>query len=93
VGPRGCGKSFLLQQLAERLGCVLEPVLMHRDMTSRDLLQQRTTTSSGDTVWRHSALVRQPKKKKKKRKKKEEEEEEEQAIKKCRCWKLHPSQA
>jgi len=26
-------------------------------MTSRDLLQQRMTTSSGDTAWRLSALV------------------------------------
>ena len=26
-------------------------------MTARDLLQQRTTTPTGDTVWRLSALV------------------------------------
>lgn len=26
-------------------------------MTSRDLIQQRTTLTNGDTVWRNSALV------------------------------------
>ncbi|WAR13710.1 VWA8-like protein [Mya arenaria] len=33
--------------------CVIGP----RDMTSRDLLQQRTTSPSGDTAWRLSPLV------------------------------------
>ena len=28
-----------------------------QDMTSRDLLQQRTTLPNGDTAWRHSPLV------------------------------------
>ena len=32
-------------------------VLVMQDMTSRDLLQQRMTTSSGDTAWRLSPLV------------------------------------
>lgn len=26
-------------------------------MTSRDLIQQRTTLPNGDTVWRHAPLV------------------------------------
>lgn len=26
-------------------------------MTSRDLIQQRTTSPNGDTVWRHSPLI------------------------------------
>lgn len=31
--------------------------MLYQDMTSRDLLQQRTTLSSGDTAWRLSPLV------------------------------------
>ena len=30
---------------------------MYQDMTARDLLQQRTTLSNGDTIWRYSPLV------------------------------------
>lgn len=30
---------------------------LYKDMTARDLLQQRHTTGSGDTVWRESPLV------------------------------------
>ncbi len=57
VGPRGCGKSIVLQRLAEMLGYDLEPIMLYQDMTARDLLQQRTTLANGDTVWRHSPLV------------------------------------
>jgi len=32
-------------------------LVVMQDMTSRDLLQQRMTTSSGDTAWRLSPLV------------------------------------
>lgn len=31
--------------------------MLYQDMTSRDLLQQRTTLSNGDTAWRLSPLV------------------------------------
>jgi len=57
VGPRGCGKSILVQRLADLLGYDLEPIMLYQDMTARDLLQQRTTLDTGDTVWRHSPLV------------------------------------
>ena len=57
VGPKGCGKSIVVQQLADLLGYEVEPIMLYQDMTSRDLLQQRTTTANGDTVWRYSPLV------------------------------------
>jgi len=57
VGPKGCGKSAMVDQLANLLGYKMETVQLYQDMTARDLLQQRTTTSTGDTVWRLSPLV------------------------------------
>jgi len=57
VGERGCGKSALVHQLASLLGYSTETVQLYADMTARDLLQQRTTTATGDTVWRSSPLV------------------------------------
>ncbi|XP_041358414.1 von Willebrand factor A domain-containing protein 8-like [Gigantopelta aegis] len=57
IGPRGCGKSIVLKQFADMLGYHLEPIMLYQDMTSRDLLQQRTTLPNGDTTWRHSPLV------------------------------------
>lgn len=57
IGPRGCGKSALVQRLAKVLGYDTEPIMMYQDMTARDLLQQRTTLPNGDTVWRFSPLV------------------------------------
>ncbi|XP_015436768.1 PREDICTED: von Willebrand factor A domain-containing protein 8 [Dufourea novaeangliae] len=57
IGPKGCGKSTTVQTLANLLGYQVEPVVLYQDMTSRDLIQQRTTSSNGDTVWKNSALV------------------------------------
>ena len=53
----GCGKSVIVQKLADILGYDLEPIMLYQDMTARDLLQQRTTLANGDTVWRFSPLV------------------------------------
>lgn len=39
------------------LGYNTEPVVLYQDMTSRDLLQQRTTYSNGDTGWRLTPLI------------------------------------
>ncbi|WAR13926.1 VWA8-like protein [Mya arenaria] len=47
IGPR----------FASLLGYHSEVVMLYQDMTSRDLLQQRTTSPSGDTAWRLSPLV------------------------------------
>ena len=57
VGSRGCGKTALISQMAALTGHKMETVQMYADMTARDLLQQRTTTDSGDTVWRLSPLI------------------------------------
>ncbi|XP_049873594.1 von Willebrand factor A domain-containing protein 8 [Pectinophora gossypiella] len=57
VGPKGCGKSLVISQLASLLGYTVEPIVLYQDMSARDLLQQRTTLDNGDTVWRNSALV------------------------------------
>ena len=57
VGPRGCGKTALVNRLAALLGYRTETIQLYSDMTARELLQQRTTTSTGDTVWRMSPLL------------------------------------
>ena len=57
VGARGCGKTALVRQMAAVLGYKTETIQMYADMTARDLLQQRTTTHTGDTVWRLSPLI------------------------------------
>jgi len=57
VGARGCGKTAVVRQLASVLGYNTETIQLYSDMTARDLLQQRTTTSTGDTVWRMSPLL------------------------------------
>ncbi|KAJ8030585.1 von Willebrand factor A domain-containing protein 8 [Holothuria leucospilota] len=57
VGPKGCGKSILAHEFAERLGYNIETVQLYQDMTSRDLLQQRATLPTGDTTWRMTPLI------------------------------------
>ncbi|XP_070538007.1 von Willebrand factor A domain-containing protein 8-like [Ptychodera flava] len=57
VGPKGCGKTVLTREFANMLGYHMEPIMLYQDMTSRDLVQQRTTLPNGDTTWRPSALV------------------------------------
>ncbi|KAK0097221.1 hypothetical protein PV326_002877 [Microctonus aethiopoides] len=57
IGPKGCGKSTVVNKFAENLGYEVEPIVLYNDMTSRDLIQQRTTMPNGDTVWKDSALI------------------------------------
>ncbi|GLG92294.1 Uncharacterized protein GBIM_00022, partial [Gryllus bimaculatus] len=57
IGPRGCGKSATVSEFAKRLNYVVEPIVLYQDMTSRDLLQQRSTLLNGDTIWQNSPLV------------------------------------
>lgn len=58
IGDRGSGKSMLVSQIARLLNQHIEPMVLYQDMTARDFVQQRTTTPTGDTVWRDSPLVR-----------------------------------
>lgn len=57
IGSRGCGKNIVVSKLAEMMGQKIESIVLYQDMTSRDLVQQRSTLDNGDTVWRNSALV------------------------------------
>ena len=54
---QGCGKTSLVNQFASMLGYVSENVVLYRDMTSHELLQQRTTMTNGDTTWTQLPLV------------------------------------
>ncbi|XP_017778440.1 PREDICTED: von Willebrand factor A domain-containing protein 8 [Nicrophorus vespilloides] len=57
IGPRGCGKSILVDKMADILGKQVESIVLYQDMTSRELIQQRTTLENGDTVWKFSPLI------------------------------------
>lgn len=57
IGPRGCGKNTVVNKLAEVLGKDIENIVLYQDITSRDLIQQRTTLDNGDTVWQNSPLI------------------------------------
>ena len=52
IGSAGVGKTVLVNEFARLLGYSIQPVLLHKDMTARDLLQQRSTKPNGDTVWK-----------------------------------------
>lgn len=57
VGPKGCGKSLLVNKVSEILEQGTETIVLYQDMTSRDLIQQRSTSDNGNTVWVFSPLV------------------------------------
>ncbi|GAA5805817.1 AAA domain-containing protein [Helicostylum pulchrum] len=54
---KGVGKSALVRHFARNLGYTIDYIPLYRDMSSRDLLQRRSTTAKGDTVWENSLLV------------------------------------
>ncbi|KAL0082790.1 AAA domain-containing protein [Phycomyces blakesleeanus] len=54
---KGVGKSALVRHFARNLGYVIDYIPLYRDMSSRDLLQRRSTTPTGDTIWENSLLV------------------------------------
>ena len=57
VGNRGTGKSVLCRDFASRIGLDHEVFMMYKDITARDLLQQRSTRANGDTFWINSPLI------------------------------------
>jgi MoxR-like ATPase len=58
VGGRGEGKSYIGRLFARALGYRrVETLFLFEDMTARDLLQRRTTTSAGITVWKNTPLM------------------------------------
>src|SRR5690606_33512682 len=58
IGSKGVGKSDLMRHFGRNLGYKVEFIPLYKDMSSRDLLQRRSTTFSGDTIWENSALVK-----------------------------------
>lgn len=54
---KGVGKSALVRHFARNLGYTIDYIPLYRDMSSRDLLQRRSTTPKGDTIWENSLLV------------------------------------
>lgn len=42
---------FFFFLVARKLGYSIEYIPLYRDMSSRDLLQRRSTTPTGDTIW------------------------------------------
>ena len=57
VGSRGSGKSVLCREFVSKLGLDHEVFMMYKDITARDLLQQRSTRANGDTFWTNSPLI------------------------------------
>ncbi|CAD6193433.1 unnamed protein product [Caenorhabditis auriculariae] len=58
IGPKGSGKSTVIQELSKRLRFDYETMVLHQDMNSRELIQRRSMKENGDTFWEDSQLVR-----------------------------------
>ncbi len=56
-GPTGCGKTKLVESLADQLGLPLVTVSCHEDMLAADLVG-RFLLEGGDTVWQDGPLTR-----------------------------------
>uniref|UniRef100_A0A1I7X5C3 VWFA domain-containing protein n=1 Tax=Heterorhabditis bacteriophora TaxID=37862 RepID=A0A1I7X5C3_HETBA len=57
IGPKGSGKTIIIDELAKRLKFRTETMMLYQDMNSRELLQRRRMLENGDTVWEDSQLV------------------------------------
>jgi MoxR-like ATPase len=58
IGSRGSGKSFIARHFAQALGYApVETLFVYADMTSRDLLQRRTTGAAKETLWQPTPLA------------------------------------
>ena len=58
AGEKGCGKSVLVDYFSDKLNYgTPELICCYKDMTARDLIQRRSTDSSGNTQWHLSPLM------------------------------------
>jgi MoxR-like ATPase len=57
VGPKGCGKSLMIDKFASLLNYPIEYFVLYKDLSARELLQQRITNENGDTLWQNTPLV------------------------------------
>ncbi|UJR36210.1 hypothetical protein I4U23_028942 [Adineta vaga] len=57
VGPKGCGKSLIVDHFASLLNYPIEYFVLYKDLSARELLQQRITNENGDTLWQNTPLV------------------------------------
>ena len=50
LGSKGCGKSYMLNEIGKRYGATSSIRIMplYQEMTARDLLQRRSTTSTSE---------------------------------------------
>ena len=53
----GSGKTELIKKFARFLDYNIQTVYLYKDMSARDLIQQRITLNNGDTKWQNSSLV------------------------------------
>lgn len=58
IGPRGSGKTALVEELCRMLNQPLEQITLYKDMSARELIQSRNTKANGDTEWMDSSLVK-----------------------------------
>ena len=58
LGPKGSGKSIITKHFASLLGYKIEYIPLYKDLSFRDLVQRRGTSSNGDSIWIDSGLIR-----------------------------------
>ena len=56
-GPKGSGKSVVVRAFAQLLGYQVHTFPLYSELTTRDLLQRRTTDNAGNTSWQDSPLI------------------------------------
>ncbi len=58
VGDKGVGKSALARYFSRVTNYPVHYLYLYKDMTSRELLQRRSTDAAGNTTWTIGPLVR-----------------------------------
>jgi hypothetical protein len=57
IGAQGCGKTELINKFAQLLDYNVHTLYLYKDMSARELIQQRVTLSNGNTKWQDSPLI------------------------------------